>query len=167
LNRTSSSPCTPCALDLRVEMFSAALPLSSGHDLHRDRLGNQAQGGRAPRLAARAPIGGWWATRVACDSNVSRRGREGSAGPRQHAGRLGRSASVPVEQSHNAEAIATEPGGPIANSGYGRGRRPSLCSESRQRCYFCKSVLWNVLVADVARTWIACRRRWHQRGRSW
>ena len=59
---------------------------------------------------------------------------------------LGRSASVPVEQSRNAEAIATEHGVPLQIVDTGEVEDPRYAANPVNRCYFCKSVLWNVLI---------------------
>jgi pyridinium-3,5-biscarboxylic acid mononucleotide sulfurtransferase len=59
---------------------------------------------------------------------------------------LGRSASVPVEQSRQAEAIATEHGVPLQIVDTGEVEDPRYSANPVNRCYFCKSVLWDVLV---------------------
>jgi uncharacterized protein len=59
---------------------------------------------------------------------------------------LGRSASVPLEQSLQAEAIATEHGVPLQIVDTGEVEDPRYAANPINRCYFCKSVLWEVLV---------------------
>jgi uncharacterized protein len=59
---------------------------------------------------------------------------------------LGRSASVPAEQSRNAEAVARQHDVPLRIVGTGELEDPRYAANPVNRCYFCKSVLWNVLV---------------------
>ena len=59
---------------------------------------------------------------------------------------LGRSASVPDEQSQNAIQIAMEHDVPLQIVDTGEVEDPRYAANPVNRCYFCKSVLWNVLV---------------------
>ena len=59
---------------------------------------------------------------------------------------LGRSASVPDEQSQNAKAIAGEHDVPLQIVDTEEVEDPRYAANPVNRCYFCKSVLWNVLV---------------------
>ncbi len=59
---------------------------------------------------------------------------------------LGRSASVPAEQSRRAESIAREYDVPLRLVGTGEVEDPRYAANPVNRCYFCKSVLWNTLV---------------------
>ena len=63
---------------------------------------------------------------------------------------LGRSASVPDEQSSNAIAVAERHDVALQVLGTGEVEDPRYAANPVNRCYFCKSVLWNVLV-PVAR----------------
>ena len=59
---------------------------------------------------------------------------------------LGRSASVPTEQARNAEAIAHANDIPLRLVDTGEVQDPRYAANPVNRCYFCKSVLWEVLV---------------------
>jgi pyridinium-3,5-biscarboxylic acid mononucleotide sulfurtransferase len=59
---------------------------------------------------------------------------------------LGRSASVPADQSRNAEAVARQHDVPLRIVGTGELEDPRYAANPVNRCYFCKTVLWNVLV---------------------
>jgi len=59
---------------------------------------------------------------------------------------LGRSASVPAEQARNAEAIAHANDIPLRQVDTGEVQDPRYAANPVNRCYFCKSVLWDVLV---------------------
>ena len=59
---------------------------------------------------------------------------------------LGRSASVPEEQSKNAVAVAEQHDVPLRIVGTGEVEDPRYAANPVNRCYFCKSVLWTELV---------------------
>ena len=59
---------------------------------------------------------------------------------------LGRSASVPAEQARSAEAIAHANDIPLRLVDTGEVQDPRYAANPVNRCYFCKSVLWEVLV---------------------
>lgn len=59
---------------------------------------------------------------------------------------LGRSASVPAEQARNAQAIAHANDIPLRLVDTGEVQDPRYAANPVNRCYFCKSVLWEVLV---------------------
>ena len=59
---------------------------------------------------------------------------------------LGRSASVPTDQAHNAVAIAHGNDIPLRLVDTGEVQDPRYAANPVNRCYFCKSVLWEVLV---------------------
>jgi len=59
---------------------------------------------------------------------------------------LGRSASVPAEQSQNAIAVARRHDVPLHIVGTGEVEDPRYAANPVDRCYFCKSVLWTELV---------------------
>ena len=59
---------------------------------------------------------------------------------------LGRSASVPAEQSKNAVSIAEQRDISLRIVGTGEVEDPRYAANPVNRCYFCKSVLWDVLV---------------------
>lgn len=59
---------------------------------------------------------------------------------------LGRSASVPAEQARSAEAIAYANDIPLRLVDTGEVQDPRYAANPVNRCYFCKSVLWEVLV---------------------
>ena len=59
---------------------------------------------------------------------------------------LGRSASVPAEQARTAEAIANANDIPLRLVDTGEVQDPRYAANPINRCYFCKSVLWDVLV---------------------
>ena len=59
---------------------------------------------------------------------------------------LGRSASVPNEQSDRARAVAVERDIPLRIVETGEVSDPRYAANPANRCYFCKSVLWDVLV---------------------
>ena len=59
---------------------------------------------------------------------------------------LGRSASVPAEQARNAAAIADANDIPLRLVDTGEVQDPRYAANPVNRCYFCKSVLWDVLV---------------------
>ena len=58
---------------------------------------------------------------------------------------LGRSASVPAEQSQNAIAVAERHDVPLRIVGTGEVEDPRYAANPVNRCYFCKSVLWTEL----------------------
>jgi uncharacterized protein len=58
---------------------------------------------------------------------------------------LGRSASVPAEQSRRAEAIAADHDIELRLVDTGELADPRYAANPVNRCYFCKSVLWEVL----------------------
>ena len=59
---------------------------------------------------------------------------------------LGRSASVPAEQSQSAIAVAGRHDVPLRMVGTGEVEDPRYAANPVNRCYFCKSVLWIELV---------------------
>ena len=59
---------------------------------------------------------------------------------------LGRSASVPEEQSRNAIAVAEQHDVALRIVGTGEVEDPRYAANPVNRCYFCKSVLWTELV---------------------
>jgi uncharacterized protein len=59
---------------------------------------------------------------------------------------LGRSASVPAEQARSAQAIAHANDIPLRLVDTGEVQDPRYAANPVNRCYFCKSVLWEVLV---------------------
>jgi len=59
---------------------------------------------------------------------------------------LGGSASVPAEQARSAEAIAHANDIPLRLVDTGEVQDPRYAANPVNRCYFCKSVLWEVLV---------------------
>ena len=59
---------------------------------------------------------------------------------------LGRSASVPAEQARTAEAIANANDIPLRLVDTEEVQDPRYAANPVNRCYFCKSVLWDVLV---------------------
>jgi len=59
---------------------------------------------------------------------------------------LGGSASVPAEQARSAEAIAHANDIPLRLVDTGEVQDPRYAANPVNRCYFCKSVLWDVLV---------------------
>ncbi len=59
---------------------------------------------------------------------------------------LGRSASVPAEQSQSAIAVAERHDVPLRIVGTGEVEDPRYAANPVNRCYFCKSVLWTELV---------------------
>src|SRR5262245_42812429 len=58
---------------------------------------------------------------------------------------LGRSASVPNDQSEKARAIAVERDIDLRIVGTGEVEDPRYAANPVNRCYFCKTVLWDVL----------------------
>jgi uncharacterized protein len=59
---------------------------------------------------------------------------------------LGRSASVPAEQSQNAIVVAERHDVPLRIVGTGEVEDPRYAANPANRCYFCKSVLWTELM---------------------
>ena len=68
---------------------------------------------------------------------------------------LGRSASVPAEQARSAEAIAHAHDIPLRLVDTGEVQDPRYAANPVNRCYFCKSVLWEVLVPLARESGIA------------
>ena len=68
---------------------------------------------------------------------------------------LGRSASVPAEQARSAEAIAHANDIPLRLVDTGEVQDPRYAANPVNRCYFCKSVLWEVLVPLARESGIA------------
>jgi uncharacterized protein len=59
---------------------------------------------------------------------------------------LGRSASVPDDQLHAARAVARDRDVPLLELDTGETSDPRYAANPVNRCYFCKSVLWETLV---------------------